>query len=58
MRFCSGGIGQWLQAAEVLKAAKTAEALEVRRLLTGMAALTKASYDVKYAYLIATVLPD
>ena len=51
-------LGQWLQAAEVLKAAKTAEALEVRRLLTGMAALTKASYDVKYAYLIATVLPD
>jgi hypothetical protein len=48
----------WRELDRALANADTTPLLELRRLLKGAQALTQGSYDLKYAYLIATVLGD
>jgi len=50
--------GRWRELDRALASADTTPLPELRRLLTGAQALTQGSYDLKYAYLIATVLGD
>jgi hypothetical protein len=49
---------QWRKAERLSKATDKASALELRKVIAGMDALARASYDLQYAYLIANVLPD
>ena len=49
---------QWRKAQRMSRGASKVSALELRRMIGGMDSLGKASYDLKYKYLIAKVLPE
>ncbi|NCO38573.1 MAG: hypothetical protein COZ06_22600 [Armatimonadetes bacterium CG_4_10_14_3_um_filter_66_18] len=49
---------RWREMEALIRQAGSAPLPELRRTIVGADALAKASYDVKYAYLIAKLFPD